>query len=374
MKTLFISLLRAGDFIMQVPLIRDVAKNNEVHVLVNDEFGQLSELYPDFQFHFFPRQKLQVLINDQSASLLDPFMVLRNFLSQLELNHFSQVINLTHNRISAYIMDSFSCEIKKGLTFSGNSVLPLNNSWQAMFNKTFSENSRSEVHYLTALAKSLELKVPTVLAANDRSSSKDVYLQAFTSDQKKNWSLENWVQLHARLQRARPDLNFYFLASSAEAQKLSQVIDQKWIQECRLLEAREKLRSAAFFVTCDTSLSHLAAEVQTPMAVLSLGSSDYTKTMPWLHGTWVLSTNLSCSPCRHTQACQQESHICGVSLKVSTVLQVVVQALAGRFEMSVAYPERVLRMEMKINHGLIPTESSLTRRPNGDTEASAHLF
>lgn len=374
MKTLFISLLRAGDFIMQVPLIRSAGMKEDIHVLVNDEFRQLAELYPEFHFHFFPRKELQDLINDQTASLLDPFYKLDRFMKKLNTQKFDRVVNLTHNRISAYLMDSLNASVKKGLTFSENSILPMTNSWQVMFNKTFSENQRSEAHYLTALAKSLDLTIPAVRAVDDRSHKKHVYLQAFTSDEKKNWSLSNWSQLHARLQKARPDLNFYFLASTQEVQKLEQLIDSKWIVECRLFEAREKLAEAAFFITCDTSLAHLAAETQTPMAVLSLGSSDYTKTMPWLHGAWVISADVGCSPCKHSQKCHQETHLCGVSLKVSTVLQVIVQALSDRFEMSVALPERVFRMQMNINQGLLPIESSLTRRIGGDAETNAHVL
>lgn len=374
MNILFVSLLRAGDFIMQVPLIRTFSKQGDIHILVNDEFEQLTELYPDFQFHFFPRRKLQSLINDQNTSLFDPFQQVREFATSLNGEKFNTVINLTHNRISAYIMDLIESAQKKGLRFSGNTILPMTNSWQVMFNKTFSENQRSPVHYLTALSKSLDLCTPQLSLAEDRSSKKRVYLQAFTSDEKKNWSLQSWSELHTRLQKARPDLEFYFIASTNEFNQLSKWIDPKWIQVCRLIEARGILQNSAFFITSDTSLAHLAAESRTPMVVLSLGSSDYSKTMPWMHGVWVLSTDVGCSPCRHSENCHQETHQCADILKVSTVLNVVVQALAGRFEMSVAFPERLFRMQMDMNQGLLPTESSLTRRIIGNTTSDTHIL
>lgn len=374
MKSLFLSLLRAGDFIMQVPLIRSAGQKGQIHVLVNDEFDQLAELYPEFHFHFFPRRLLQNLINNQNTSLFEPFYTLQNFVNELNKEKFYSVSNLTHNRISAYLMDQIQAHEKKGLTFSKDSILPMTNSWQVMFNKTFSENQRSPVHYLTALAKSIDSRIPQILPIQDRRNKNKVYLQAFTSDEKKNWPLNKWAELHTRLQKARPDLEFYFLAASNEVPKLSNWINPQFIIECRLSEAREILKQAHFFISSDTSLAHLAAETRTPMLVLSIGSSDYTKTMPWLHGTWVLSSDVGCSPCRHTQACHQTTHVCADTLKVSTVLNVVAQTLLDRFEMSVAKPEKIFRMQMDINQGLLPIESSLTRRIDGQSTSDTYVF
>lgn len=374
MRVLFVSLLRAGDFIMQIPLLKSQAVNSEVHVLVNDEFIQLKELYPEFHFHFFPRKYLQTVINDQKSSLLKPFEVLKNTTNQLNQLNFIKIYNLTHNRISGFLMDQLQAKEKQGLVFSNDKFVPFKNSWHSFFNSTFSENKRSSYHYLTALAQSVDLAIPQLNTVQDRSESKQIYFQVFTSDSKKNWHLNQWIELFERFSRARPDVQVQILASPLEAQTLSAHFSANQIFVCSLTEAREKLKTSALLVTGDTSLAHLAAETQTPVLVLSLGSSDFTKTMPWMQGAWVLSSEVACAPCSHVSICSQTQHLCGQSLKVSTVLNVMNGILSNRYKFSIASPERIDRMEYQLKNGLMPVSASFTRREDGNIKQNSDLF
>lgn len=374
MRVLFVSLLRAGDFIMQVPLLKSQGTKSEVHVLVNDEFSQLKELYPEFHFHFFPRKYLQSVINDQKSSLLMPFEALKNTTAELNQLGFTKIYNLTHNRISGFLMDQLQANEKHGLVFSNDNFVPFKNSWHSFFNSTFSENKRSAHHYLTALAKSVDLAIPQVNVVEDRSQKKSIYFQIFTSDTKKNWNINQWQELYDRVSRARPDVQVQILASPSEATTLSAYFPTDQILVCNLSEAREKLKSSALLVTGDTSLAHLAAETKTPVLVLSLGSSDFTKTMPWLQGAWVLSSEVPCAPCTHSSACSQAQHLCGQSLKVATVLSVMTGILTNKYMFSIASPERLVRMEYQFKSGLRPVSASLTRREVGNIEQNPDLF
>lgn len=374
MRVLFVSLLRAGDLIMQIPLLRSQAANSEIHVLVNDEFSQLEDLYPEFHFHFFPRKYLQTVINDPKASLLKPFEVLKNATAQLNQLGFTKIYNLTHNRISGFLMDQLQATEKHGLAFSDDHFVPFKNSWHSFFNSTFSESKRSSHHYLTALAQSVNLGIPQISMVEDRTQKKSIYFQVFTSDSKKNWHLNQWRELFDRVTRSRPDMQVQILASPLEVAALSVHFPEDRIIVCSLSEAREKLKGSALLVTGDTSLAHLAAETQTPVLVLSLGSSDFTKTMPWVQGAWVLSSEVPCAPCLHSSTCSQAQHLCGQSLKVTTVLNVVAGILTNKYMFSIASPERLVRMEYQFKNGLKPVSASLTRREVGNIEQNPDLF
>ncbi len=374
MRVLFVSLLRAGDFIMQVPLLKSQGANSEIHILVNDEFSQLKELYPEFHFHFFPRKHLQAVINEPKSSLLKPFEVLKNTTAQLNQLNFTKIYNLTHNRISGFLMDQLQASEKHGLVFADDHFVPFKNSWHSFFNSTFSENKRSSHHYLTALAQSVDLGIPQISVVEDRTQKKSIYFQVFTSDSKKNWHLSQWRELFERVSSARPDMQVQILASPLEATTLAAHFPSDRILVCSLSEAREKLKNSALLVTGDTSLAHLAAETQTPVLVLSLGSSDFTKTMPWLQGAWVLSSEVPCAPCLHSSACPQAQHLCGQSLKVTTVLNVVAGILTNKYMFSIASPERLVRMEYQFKSGLKPVSASLTRREVGNIEQNPDLF
>lgn len=320
MKKLFISLLRAGDFVMQRPLLESERKKHEVHVLVNDEFEQLQNLYPEYTFHFFPRTLLQELINQPRTSLLMPFEKLREFMTQLNSLRFESVFNLTHNRLSGFLMDQIQCPVKKGLQFENGSFRAFDNEAQRYMNNVFSSTEPSQFHYIELLARSLELKVPILAPPENRSALNTVYIQIFTSDEKKNWSLHKWMSLVSELKRNFSLFNFKILAAPFEVEKLRQFFAVEDLEIVAMSELREKLKGARFLITTDTITAHLAAETRTPCLVLALGSSDPSKTAPWMHSAWILRSVTSCSPCPHSSKCSKPTHICSDQLKVSTVL------------------------------------------------------
>lgn len=374
MKRLFISLLRVGDLIMQKPLIEAAGLGGEIHVLVNDEFEQLQELYPQWTFHFFPRKYLQNLINCSETSVLAPFEYLRRYMRELNRYSFDETINLTHNKISAYLMDQIKCEHKLGLEFSETKFKPFTNPWQNFFNATFSENKRSDLHYVAALAKSLDINLPKVSRIEDRTHCDTIYLQVLTSDSKKNWSLRNWQTMSLRLQSLLPTKKIKILASAFEVSKLAAYFSSEQIVVANLKEVRERLKSAYLLISGDTSVSHLAAEVRTPTVVLSLGSSDYSKTMPWIHGAWILSSEVECAPCPHSRPCIQSTHLCSEKLKVSTVLDLIVGIEKDRFLYSLNYPEVLVRTEVDMRRGLKISDYSTMERKNVTGSDNTNVF
>ncbi len=352
MKKLFISLLRAGDFIMQRPLLASQAESHDVHVLVNDEFQQLRALYPEFTFHFFPRQELQALINQPHTSLLKPFENLRNLMGELNEQGFDEIVNLTHNRLSAYLMDQLEATSKKGLQFKDDRFLPLENKYHTYFNETFSSNKRSNIHYLAVLAKSLDLPIPRLQTAEDRSDKRTVYLQVLTSDEKKNWSLHKWMGLLEQLRNQYPLLKFKVLAAPFELDKLKAYFNPQDLEVTSLFELREQLKNARMLITGDTSAAHLAAETRTPCLVLSLGSSDPTKTSPWLFGAWVMSTTTACAPCVHSSPCSQKTHLCEDDLKISAVLSVIRGIENDKQNFGIVMPAVLFRAEFDMHYVL----------------------
>lgn len=373
MTPLFLSLLRAGDFIMQVPLIRKLAGSHKAHVVINDEFKQLANLYPEFEFYFFPRREIQKIINQAETSLLVPYDILQQFFFNLNQKQWTEVYNLTHTRLSAYFMNCIPASKKMGLQYEEGIILPFQNSWQEFFNVSFSENRPSDYHYLTALSKAMECDSPMVKTSEKRQSRK-ILFQTLTSDVKKNWPLEKWAELYRRFRIARPQYEISVLCAPHEKASLQNFFPEEILFACDLTGARHALRSAELLITGDTSVAHLAAEVRAPMVVVSLGSSDLTKTAPWQHGTIVLSSATSCSPCAHSSQCPYPTTLCGEQLMVRTVLSAALAQLEDRFDLSIAEPEFAYRMQMTFKNGLKPVDISLSRRKDGIIEEDIKLL
>lgn len=352
MKKLFVSLLRLGDVIMQKPLIEAAGVGHEIHILINDEFAQLAQLYPQFKFHLFPRKYLQTLINRPETSLLAPFEELRYFMTDLNKHGFREAVNLTHTKLSAYVMDQIEAPVKRGLEFQKDRFKAFDNSAQKYFNETFSGNTRSQMHYLASLAKSLELAIPRLKNVEDRRNYNTVYLQVLTSDSKKNWDLQNWQELAVRLAHIQPEWNIKVLCADFEVEKIKGYFSDDQIEVASLLEVREKLGTSRLLITGDTSIAHLAAETCTPAIILSLGSSDYTKTMPWIHGHWILTAEIGCAPCPHGSQCSQALHECAEAIRVTSVLSVVNGLERDQFAYSLAQPEVLYRTEFDTQVGM----------------------
>ena len=206
--------------------------------------------------------------------------------------------------------------------------------------------------------------------AEDRSDKRTVYLQVLTSDEKKNWSLHKWMGLFEQLQIQYPLLKFKVLAAPFEIEKLKVYFNPQDLEVTSLFELREQLKNARMLITGDTSAAHLAAETRTPCLVLSLGSSDPTKTSPWLFGAWVMSATTACAPCVHSNPCSQKTHLCGEDLKMSAVLSVFRGIESDKQNFGILTPAALFRVEYDLHFVLKLKPYSATRGFYDETKSS----
>jgi hypothetical protein len=160
------------------------------------------------------------------------------------------------------------------------------------------------------------------------------------------------MALVEQLKNQYPLLKFKILAAPFELEKLKGYFNPQDLEVTSLFELREKLKDSRMLITGDTSAAHLAAETKTPCLVLSLGSSDATKTSPWMFGSWVLTTNTACAPCVHSVACPQKTHLCGEDLKINAVLSVFKGIESDQQNFSFISPAILFRTEYDMNHVL----------------------
>ena len=123
MKILVLSLLRAGDLVMQRPLfaaIKEQSKDCELHILINDEVSWIAPILKEVDHvHIFPRKLLQNLIGEANHNIFRASLELSNFLLKFNEQNFDEVMNFTHNRLSAYVAEEVSAPIKRGLFTEG---------------------------------------------------------------------------------------------------------------------------------------------------------------------------------------------------------------------------------------------------------------
>lgn len=282
MKILVLSLLRLGDIIQQEPVLRALRErypHAQIHLLINKQFASVEKILKGVvdQYIYFDREGIQKGLGEASFHILWSYTEIENLIRQLDEQNYAMAINLTHNKLSAYLLGALKIPDKMGLYQEEGRFQGLNNKWIRYFNDRFSGKTPSVFHYVELLGNSFGLTV-TPPAKIERKKSKTILFQCLTSEARKNWGLENFMLLKQTIEIGLVDYKVKVLGASFEREILEQVFSSDDLIICDLKEVRKHLQDAALLVTGDTSIKHLAAQVGTPLIEIALGNSDPMKT------------------------------------------------------------------------------------------------
>ncbi len=284
MKILIVSLLRLGDVIQQEILIEGLRKKYpqaQIDLLVNAQFSQLKDLLGSKvdNILYFDRTALQKGLGEAGYNMMWSYQKLDQLIQDLNQRAYDQVINFTHNKLSAYLIGTLSVPEKLGLHQVDGRFAGLDNPWIKYFNERFSGTSQCLFNYVELLAGSFQIPIPapTVGVVPDKKNKK-IYFQCLTSEQRKNWGLDNFLNLKNEINKSLADYQVKILAAPFEKSELLTKFSEEDLMVCNMIEAQDILKSAALLVTCDTSIKHLAARLGVPMVELALGGSDLQKT------------------------------------------------------------------------------------------------
>lgn len=338
MKILVLSLLRLGDVIQQGSLLKGLRRQYpeaEIHLLLNRQFSQVEKILDGVvdRYIYFDRDALQKGLGEIGYNVLWSYSHLESLISRLNAESYDMAINLTHNKLSGYLLGALQIKEKRGLYQQNGRFQGLSNRWLRYFNDRFSGTHNSLFHYVELLGNAFGIPVDSqeVTGSTEKSSkrTKLVLLQCLTSDTKKNWGLERFNQLKRIIEVSLVDYKVCVLGAPFEREKLLEVFAEKDLLICDLVEAREHLKSAALLVTGDTSIKHLAAQAGSPIVEIVIGSSDAIKTSAFSKQTVILQSQIPCAPCGHTQSCSQASHLCAEDISVERVFEAVWNQLSG---------------------------------------------
>ncbi|QDK44139.1 lipopolysaccharide heptosyltransferase-I [Bdellovibrio sp. ZAP7] len=338
MKILVVSLLRLGDIIQQQPLLKALREKNpqaQIHLLINRQFSHVEGLLTGLvdNYHYFDRDSLQRGLGEASFNILWSHHQLDQLVQTLNNENYQQVLNFTHNKLSAYLLGALQVPMKKGLHHFEGKFQGLENPWLRYFNDRFSGVQPSLFHYVELLGKSFDLPVQKA-AAMPATKSKQVLFQCLTSDTKKNWGLNNFKKLKETIESSLVDYKVKVLCAPFEKESLKAYFTDSDLIACDLLGAQEMLKQSCLLVTGDTSIKHLASQLGVPTVEIVLGSSDWTKTAAYSAATEIVSAQVPCAPCSHSQACSQKSQICAEQITVDQVFAAVWDKLSKKASVS----------------------------------------
>jgi ADP-heptose:LPS heptosyltransferase len=332
---LVISLLRLGDFIQIIPVLNGLKEQlgvRELDVLVHKPVTALKPLLPVVNNWFsLDRDELQAGLGRHEIPLLTSYSVLKEQMESIDRRQYQMVINLTQTVQSGWLAGFLSAEQRVGLSYDRRGQPNFHSPWFRFLNEHLTPGTDEVFHHtdifyygcgLKAAKRNWHLRetrqgrseVSDLGLSNTREI---ITLQTLTSDAKKNWSEASWLEAIRSLSYLRPNSELVALGSPSEAEKIDALIQKASARNVQIKKAilslegaHSLLKKSALLITGDTSIKHLANASHTPVLELCLGSSDHYRTGAYADHCVILKSRLACSPCAHSSACSQASHIC----------------------------------------------------------------
>ena len=360
MRVLVMSLLRIGDIVMAAPVLRALRERQpdaEIHLLINSQFAQIASLIPYVdRVILFERDRLQKGLGEASVPLFDSYTRLETFIDDLNgSGGYDQAINLTHSRLSGWLMSLVEAKEKIGLSLDGTGRASFGSNWFRYLNNQTDAEGREVFHFADVFKFGLQLdetgavqgslvetakgmaEAEAFLSSAGDSAKPLVAVQALTSDIKKDWGITRFSAALVQFHRVNPGARIALLAAPFERERLAPLLKDltdagvdAHLAVLGFEGAFSLLRKTKLLITGDTSIKHLASAAGTPLVELSLGSADLNRTGAYRHGSVIVQSREICAPCVHSKPCHREKQFCASRIPTDAVAMIASEIYAGR--------------------------------------------
>ena len=386
MKILVVSLLRIGDIVLSTPVLRGLRErhpNAEIHLLINSQFKQVAPLIPYVnRTLMFERGEMQKGLGDIQTPIFESYERLQSLVEDLNSENYDWIINLTHSRLSGWLLSLLPAKKKTGLCLDGAGQAGFGSNWFRYLNNQVDVQGEETFHFTDIFRFALELgeeglNRPALVETEEGLRESQNFLntidsgdvdkpvmavQVLTSDVKKDWGVEKYAQALQQFQRVHPNVHIAVVGAPFERDRLvplMRTLEEQGVRASLAILSFEgafsllKSKRCALLLTGDTSIKHLASAARTPTVELCLGSSDPHRTGSYLQGSVIVKSREACAPCVHSSPCHRETHACAKRIPAGVVAMVISEVYAGRsFQLSAIAEEfkdqvDILRVEMR---------------------------
>jgi len=357
-KILIVSLLRVGDLLLSAPALRDLRvryPDSEIHLLVNTQSLRAVPLLPMIdKIHSFDREDIQRSLGESDRPFFEGFDRISQMIDHLNGEKFDLVINLTHTRLSGYILSLIEAKTKNGLCIDAQMKPTFGSKWFRFLNDQVDLDSKDVFHFNDIFRFGMGVGETTprsaclVVSEAGRAEAKKVLesaqvtgtviaVQPFTSDEKKDWPLPQLAKALKGFSVRHPEAVFAILAAPFESDRLQSFIDglksdgvSAFIAVTTLEGAAGILEKSKLLLTGDTSIKHLAAGLGTKIVEVALGGSDPYRTGAYRHGSIIVRSKETCAPCVHSKPCHRERRFCAERMPSDAIAMIASEVYSGR--------------------------------------------
>ncbi|MEK7358557.1 MAG: glycosyltransferase family 9 protein, partial [Bdellovibrionota bacterium] len=276
------------------------------------------------------------------------------FVERLNDENYDLAINLTHSRLSGWLMNVISVREKQGLVFDAHGRASFGSNWFRYLNTQVDADGTEVFHFTDVFRFALKVdqiqaRQPALEETIDGREECDAFLkdfgggsnlvcvQALTSDEKKEWGLDRFEEAIKALANRAPTARIAILGAPSERQRLQSLIDglnaagvQARLAIVGFEAAYSLVKKAKLVISLDTSIKHLAACAGVPILEISLGSSDSYRTGAYADGSVIVKSKELCAPCVHSKPCHREKKFCAIGLPADAIAMIAGEMFEGR--------------------------------------------
>lgn len=331
---LMLNLTRMGDLIQSTPLLKGLRKkypDSKITLLVGSEFYEFSKRLPAvddwivLNLKQFKEKSLQ-----GGVSWVELFQYFQETLNQVREKKFDLVFNLSHSKLSAFIISYLKIKEIRGFKCNSEGDRMTDHPWLQYFftepfNRPFNTFNLVDLFFkagdIDLNGETLEIKqfpedfmrAGQIFEKHSISSNEVVIgFQAGSSLEGRRWPASHFAKLGDRLIR---DLNARILlfGVKSEADIGDNIVAQmkspdrvvNLIGKTDISELVGLVNRCQYLVTNDTGTMHIAAAIGTPIVGLFFAHAHPPETGPYSEGQLLFQADIPCAPCSYGVDCNQ---------------------------------------------------------------------
>lgn len=312
-RVLIVQTTRMGDTLQTSPLIRQARRawpDAHITVMVRGMGRAIVERHPDVdEVILYNEDDMFLHMQSQdSERYLEAYRLARNLVDRLRAERFDIAVNVTHSLASAMLLKMAEIPRVIGAHLSDDGYLVLRGGWPTYFftsvySREFNDLNLCDItrHFVPAPEPCRELilrltpedldSADALLREHGVDPTRDfiVCMQLGASESIKRWSEERFAEL-ARLLRDRHNARIFLVGVQNEAPlgeafaRFAPDTATPLFGKTTLPQLAALLARSRFLVTNDTGTMHIAAAVQCPVVLVSVGPVHYRETGPFGEG------------------------------------------------------------------------------------------
>ncbi len=336
---LILNMTRMGDLVQSTPAIAGLRKeypNASITLVVSSLFDEFSKKIPFIDKRVvFDIKQFEKKQGKNKILWIDVYQYLEKFLSIFKCDNYDLLINLSHSKLSAFMISYLKIKNIRGFGCNGNGDRIMINPWMQYFgieplNRKF--NPFNLVEIFTRSAGVFPEENPIQLLSDDNklilksfengiNFDNDflVGIQAGSSLEGRRWSPQNFAMLADELIK-KLDAKIILLGVDSERKIAEQIIlFSKYKNKIIDLTGRTNIdqltalvSKCSYLITNDTGTMHIAAAVGTTIVGLFFAHAHPYETAPYSKGHIIFQARIPCAPCSYGVTCDNVICVCKV--------------------------------------------------------------